>query len=336
MRVLIIGGTGLISTAITRQLVARGDSVTLFNRGKTEARVPDGVRFLHGDRKEYPEFEKALSGTTWDAVIDMIGFVPEDAASAIRTFGGNVGQFLFCSTVCVYGGELSHLPAREDEPRTPTATCGRNKVACEDFFMEAFDRDRFPITIMRPSHTYGEGGVIVHSLGWGTTFIDRIRKGKPIVVHGDGTSLWVSCHIDDVARGFVGALGNRKAIGKAYNVTGEEWQSWNRYLQGVAEAVGGAAEMVHIPTDVLGRLAPKRASATVDIFQYNSVFDNSASKADLGFRCTVLWVDGVRRTVDWLDEQNRIAISDDDPFDDRLIDAWRSSCDRLSRELALE
>jgi nucleoside-diphosphate-sugar epimerase len=336
MRVLIIGGTGLISTAITRQLVARGDSVTLFNRGKTDARVPDGVRFLHGDRKEYPEFEKALSGTTWDAVIDMVGFVPEDAVSAVRTFRGNVGQFIFCSTVCVYGGELSHLPAREDESRTPTGNYGRNKVACEDLFMEAYDGDRFPVTIMRPSHTYGEGGVIVHSLGWGTTFLDRIRKGKPVVVHGDGTSLWVSCHIDDAARGFVGALGNRKAIGKAYNVTGEDWRTWNGYVLGVADAIGGTADIVHIPTDVLGKLAPKRASATVDIFQYNSVFDNGAAMKDLGFRYTVSWVEGVRRTVAWLDEQDKIANSDDDPFDDRLIDGWRSSCDRLATELVLK
>lgn len=332
MKVLIIGGTGLISTAITRQLVERGDAVTVFNRGQTPARIPEGARILLGDRRDYPAFEASMASETWDAVIDMICYQPEDAESAIRAFQGRAGHFVFCSTVCVYGGMLSRLPADENEPRTPTGSYGHNKVACEDRFMEAHSQS-FPVTILRPSHTYGEGGTIVHSLGWKTTYLDRIRKGKPVVVHGDGSGLWTSCHIDDVARGFVGALGNPKAFGQSYNVTGEAWMTWNEYTQGVAQALGCEAKITHIPTDVLGKVAPDRAGMTVEIFQYNSVFSNEKAKRDLGFRYTVPWVEGVRRTVAWLDENHRIENSDNDPFDDRLIAAWERLTDSLGQEV---
>lgn len=330
MKVLLIGGTGLISTAITRQLVARGDEVTVFNRGKTPNRASDNVRVLTGDRKDYPAFENALSGETWDAVIDMIGYVPDDEASAIRTFQGRTGQFVFCSTVCVYGGELSRLPAAEDEPRTPTGTYGANKVKCEDLLMQAHADSGFPVTIMRPSHTYGEGGGVTNPLGWKTTYVDRVRKGKPVIVHGDGSSLWVTCHIDDVAKGFVGALGNPNAIGQAYNVTGTVPQTWNDYVRGIAEATGGDAKLVHIPTDLLGRLLPNRAKATVEIFQYNSVFDNTKAERDLGFTYTIPWVEGVKRTIDWLDANGKLENSDDDPLDDALIAAWEKAGEALT------
>lgn len=335
MRILIIGGTGLISTSITRQLIERGsDEVVLFNRGRSESRVPPGVRVIQGDRKDYAAFENRMAGETWDAVIDMVGFVREDEESVLRAFRGRTGQFIFCSTVCVYGGELSALPAKEDEPRTPTGAYGRNKVACEDLLMDAYVHEQFPVTIMRPSHTYGEGAGIVHTLGGSTTYIDRIRKGKPVIVHGDGSSLWVSCHIDDVARGFIGALGNPKAIGQAYNVTGEQLQTWNDYTRGVAEAVGGKANIVHIPTDVLARVAPKRAGITVDIFQYNSVFDNSKAMRDLGFAYTIPWIVGAKRTVDWLDANGKVLNCDSDPFDDRLIAAWKEITENLASGIA--
>lgn len=336
MKVLIIGGTGLISTAITRQLLERGDDVTHFNRGKSEARFGDAgaVTALHGDRKDYPAFERQMQDAgTFDAVIDMIGFAPGDAESAVRAFAGRTGQFVFCSTVCVYGGPATRYPIREDEPRTPTASYGANKVKCEDTILEAGTRGDFAATIMRPSHTYGEGGGIVHSLGGKTTYLDRVRKGKPVVVHGDGSSLWAACHIDDVARGFVGALGNPAAFGKSYNVTGEEWMTWDRYHEGVAEALGvPTPRLVHIPTDLLGKVAPRRAGISVDIFQYPSVFDNSAAMRDLGFCYTIPWVEGVKRTVAELDRRGKIEDSDADPFDDHLIAAW----DRLGAAMAGE
>ena len=335
MKILIIGGTGLISTAITKQLLERGDDVTLFNRGKSEARIPDGAKIIHGDRKQYAEFEKQMADAgNFDCVMDMVGFVPEDAESVIRAFKGRIGQFIFCSTVCVYGGPASRYPIREDETRTPTGSYGANKVKIEDTLSAAHARGDFPVTIMRPSQTYGEGGTIVHSIGGRSYYLDRIRKGKPIIVHGDGACLWAACHIDDVGRGFVGAAGNPASYGKTYNLTGEEWMTWNRYHEGVAQALNAPKPtFVHIPTDLMKQIAPKHFGISIDIFQYPSIFDNSAAMRDLGFQYTIPWVEGVRRTVAWLDERGKVENSDDEPFDDKVIAAWQSLGANMAQEL---
>ena len=336
MKVLIIGGTGLISTAISRQLLERGDEVTLYNRGKSEVRFPDGAKFIHGDRRDYPAFETQMAEAGhFDCVIEMIGFSPADAESAVRAFKGRIGHFIFCSTVCVYGGPAQHYPIREDEPRRPIGGYGANKVKCEDLLMDAGKRGDFPVTVMRPSQTYGEGGGIVHTLGGKSTYLDRIRKGKPIIIHGDGSCLWAACHVEDVARGFVGAANNAVAFGKSYNLTGEEWMTWNKYSEGVAEALGAPKPtIVHIPTDVLGRIAPKASGISVDIFQFPSIFDNSAAIKDLGFKYTISWVEGVKRTVAFLDERGKIENSDDDPLDDKIIAAWEKLNAQMKEELA--
>jgi nucleoside-diphosphate-sugar epimerase len=332
MRVLILGGTGLISTSITRQLVERGDDVTVFNRGQRESRIPEGVRSLTGDRKDYDAFEKMMAFEEWDGVIDMIGFVPEDAQSDIRAFHGKTRRFVFCSTVCVYNGRVTKTPATDDEPLNPLSDYGKNKAACENILMEAFAEQGFPTTILRPSHTYGEGGSIIHSLGWTTTFLDRVRKNKKVIVHGDGKTLWASCHIDDVARAFVGALDNDVSAGQSYHVTGDDPQSWDDYVASVAEVIGGSPEIVHIPTDILVKLAPKRAAFTGHEFQYNRIFDNSKAKRDLGFEYTIPWKEGVQRTVEWLDSRGKIENSDTDPFDDCVIGKWEELCGSMLDE----
>jgi nucleoside-diphosphate-sugar epimerase len=331
MKILIIGGTGLISTAITAQLLAQGHQLTLYNRGKTEARVPGSVAFMVGDRQQFAAFEAQMAEAGhFDCVIDMVCYTPEEAASAVRAFKGRVGQFVFCSTVDVYRRPAVRLPYREDEPQGSNSLYGQRKTACEQVLMAAHAEGGLPVTIIRPAHTYGEGGRVIHSLGWGTAFLDRIRKGKPIVVHGDGNSLWVSCHIDDVARAFVNAVGNPTTFGNAYHTTGEEWQTWDQYHVRVAEALGAPPPtLVHIPTDLLVRLAPDRATVTLHNFQYSNVFDNSAAKADLGFRYTIPWVEGVRRTVAWLDERHLILDSDTDPVDDQIIAAWQAATHQM-------
>jgi len=326
MKILIIGGTGLISTPITHYLVERGDDVTLYNRGMSEARIPGGPKRILGDRRDYASFEAQMAEVgSFDCVIDMVCYVPEEAESAIRAFKGRIGQFIFCGTVDVYTKPARRYPITEDEERQPARSFpyAFNKAVCERILEETHRRGDFPVTIIRPAHTYGEGGSLVHTFGGKTTYLDRIRKGKPIIVHGDGNSLWASCHIDDVGRAFVEAAGKAQTFGKAYHVTGEEWMTWNRYYQGIAEALGASKPtLVHIPTDLLGRVAPRRANWCVENFQFNNIFDNSAARADLAFRYTVAWVEGVRRTVAWLDERGRIENSDDDPFDDRAIAAW--------------
>jgi len=338
MRVLIIGGTGLISTAITRLLVERGDDLTLYNRGISPTRIPGHAKRIQGDRTEYAAFEAQIAEAgRFDCVIDMVCFLPKDAESAVRAFRGRVGQFLLCSTVDVYTKPASHYPITEDEDRQPSPSFpyASNKAACESILLAAHQRGDFPLTIIRPAQTYGEGRSLVHTLRSRTYYLDRLRKGQPIIVHGDGTSLWVACHRDDVGRAFVGAVGNRKAFGRAYHVTGEEWMTWDGYYQGVAQAMEAPPPtLVHIPTDLLGKVAPKLAEWCVVNFQFNNVFDNAAARADLGFRYTIPWVEGARRTVAWLDAHGQIENSDDYPFYDRIIVAWERLGTDMGRDLA--
>ena len=334
MRILLIGGSGLISTPITRFLLERGDDVILYNRGQTPLRAEGALQQVTGDRNDFAAFEAQIAALGhFDCVIDMVCFTPAQAESVVRACAGRTTQFIFCSTVDVYSRPAPRYPYREDAPREAISDYGRNKVACEDVFLAAHARGDFAATIIRPAMTYGEGGAIVHTFGWSTTYLDRMRKGRPIVVHGDGQSLWVTCHVDDVARAFVAAIGNERAYGKAYHTAGDHWMTWNQFHAGVAEALGvPLPRLVHIPSDVLAAIAPERAGITIFNFQYDTIFDNSAAKADLGFAQTIDWVEGVRRTVAWLDANRPIENSDADRYEDRLIEAW----DRMVRGLPVD
>lgn len=325
MRILIIGGTGLISTPLTHFLLERGDDVTLYNRGRTAVRVPAGTKILYGDRQQYAVFENQMwAAGSFDCVIDMVGYAPEDAESVVRTFKGRIGQFIFCSTVDVYRKPATRYPYTEGEAYGGLNTYGKNKVICEQILLAAHARHDFPVTIIRPAYTYGESRGVLYPVGSSSGYLDRIRTGKPIIVHGDGSSFWVACHIDDVARAFVGAVGNSSAFGKSYHTAGEEWMTWDRYHQGVAEALGAPPPTcVHIPTDTLMKLVPERAASVADNFQFNNIFDNSAARTDLGFRYTISWVEGVRRAVSWLERNRQPAPSDDAGIDDQIIAAWR-------------
>lgn len=324
MKILIIGGTGLISTPLTHFLLERGDDVTLYNRGKTLSRVPAGTKVLIGDRQQYATFENQMQDAGYfDCVIDMVGYAPGDTDSAIRAFQGRIGQFIFCSTVDVYRKPATRYPYVETEAYGGLNTYSKNKVLCEKALLAAHAQGDFPVTIIRPAYTYGESRGVLYPVGSSDGYLDRIRKGKPIIVHGDGSSLWVACHIDDVARAFVGALGNSRTFGKSYHTTGEEWMTWDRYHQGVAEALGAPApQLIHIPTDTLVKIIPDRAGSVGDNFQFNNIFDNSAAHEELGFRYTISWVEGVKRIVSWLEKHDKPGIADDNSLHDRIISAW--------------
>ena len=240
MRILIIGGTGLISAPMTQMLLAQGDDVTHFNRGRLDLYpAPAGVTTVHGDRTDYAAFERQVQDLgLFDCVIDMVGYLPEDAHSTVRAFRGRTGQFLFCSTVDVYRKPAARYPVTENEEYGGLNTYSRNKVAIEQTLFAAYAAGNFPLTVIRPAYTYGEGRGPLHSFGGRTSYVDRIRRGKPIVVHGDGSSFWTACHKDDVARAFVAATRNPQTIGRAYHTPGEEWLTWDMYHQVVAEALG--------------------------------------------------------------------------------------------------
>ena len=219
-----------------------------------------------------------------------------------------------------------------DEPRRPITAYGAKKVLCEDILLDAHRHGDLPVSILRPTYTYGEGARgVIHSLGFRTTFLDRLRKGQPVIVQGNGTSLWNPCHIDDVARGFLGAAGNVTALGKAYNVTGEEAITWNQFTVQVAAAMDAPPPtIVHIPTDILAVLAPERAQLSVENIQYPNVHDTSAAQADLDFRYTVSVFDGMRRTIAWLAEHGGIEDSAADAQYERIIGEWRRAMGALA------
>jgi nucleoside-diphosphate-sugar epimerase len=337
MRILIIGGTGLISAPMTRMLLARGDDVTHYNRGRLDLYpAPTAVQTVHGDRTDYPTFERQMQELgTFDCVVDMVGYLPADAPSVVRAWRGRTHQFIFCSTVDVYQKPASRYPVTESEAYGGLNDYSRNKVAIEQALFAAYAEGDFPLTVIRPAYTYGEGRGPLHSFGGRTSYVDRIRKGKPIVVHGDGSSFWTACHTDDVARAFVAAIGNAQTIGKAYHTPGEEWMTWDMYHQAVAEALGAPPpQLVHIPTDVLALAAPNHAAICVENFQFNNIFDTRAARTDLNFQYTVTWREGVQRMITWLDAHGGVEPWDADPYEDRLVASWLRSAQKLVADLA--
>jgi nucleoside-diphosphate-sugar epimerase len=327
MNILIIGGTGNISTAITRILVERGDQVTLYNRGKTQARIPRAYRRIVGDRYDYPAFEAQMAEAgTFDCVIDMIAFQQADVESTIRSFAGRIGQYIFCSTVDVYTKPAGRYPITEDAERRPSPDFpyALNKAICENVLLEAHERGDFAVTIVRPAKTYSDSRCPIALIGPGTHFLRRVRQGKPILILGDGTSFYVAAHRDDVGPAFVGAVGNPRAYGKAYHVAGEEWLTWEQRYGTVAEVMDAPPlDLVHIPTDLLGRMAPQAAERCVVNWRYNKIFDNTAAQADLGYRYTIPWAEGVRRMVAWHDARGAIDHAPDHTLYDRIVSVWR-------------
>ena len=341
MKVLLIGGTGLISTSISRQLLEQGHEVTLYNRGQSQNRLPEGFAYktIQGDRKDFAALENTFGGRDapiYDIVVDMVAFHPDDTNSALRAFSGRCGQFLHCSTVCVVSGPPTMIPVSETEPYHSIGDYGKNKAAIEERLLEAFEKEKFPATILRPSQTYGEGGSIIRPYGdWGSfaTFADRLRKGKPVIVPGDGTNVWAACHVDDVAAGFIGTMGKEHCKGQIYNITGEENMTWNTYHQQVAEVVGGTFEPVYIPTMVLKEILPYAwVSGLWEIFAWPSIFDTSKIKRDAGWPGqTITWREGVKRTADWMDANGRTSDSDTDYREDSVIATWRQAIAQIPR-----
>jgi nucleoside-diphosphate-sugar epimerase len=321
MKVLVIGGTGLISTAIVKQLVERGDAVTIYNRGRTPKRIPGGVEVLTGDRSQYARFEEQLQGQNrrFDAVIDMMAFQPEDARSLLRAVRGRARQIVVCSTTCVYGGPMTRLPADDAEPHRPVTDYGRQKSEIEAILLNADGQDGLRTTVLRPSFTTGEGATASGVLFDDTT-VERIRQGRPVIVHGDGRTRWAVAHVSDVARGFVNALENPKAFGQAYHLTSHEHTDWDGVFAALGEAAGRAPELVHLPTEWLSGVAPRRSVGVKYIYQYDSIYDNSKAERDLGFRTTVSTVETFRRQIRWMEESGKVQPIEQDQFEDVMID----------------
>ncbi len=323
MKVLIIGGTGLISTSIVNQLVLRGDDVTVYNRGITERRIPGSVKVITGDRWKYGEFENQMKNYTFDAVIDMVAFDPENARSVLRAFSGRTGHIVVCSTVCVYGGPMTKLPARDDEPHRFVSDYGRNKSMIESILLEADGKAGMRVTALRPSQTTGEGAV-ANGILFDDSLVDRIRKGLQVIVHDNGRTRWAIAHVSDVANGFVNSLQNPRAFGHAYHLTSSEHTTWDGVYNELGKAAGAMPDIVHIPTDWLYSAAPRRSVGVKYIYQYDSIFDNTKAEKDLNFKTTVPLMETFRRQIHWMEKTGRVLPAESDRFEDIMIDSYKS------------
>ena len=233
---------------------------------------------------------------------------PDEAASVLRTCAGRCGHFIFCSTVCTYGNTQTVVPTTEDTPQAPHSEYGRNKLACEKLFLRAHAEGEMPVTIIRPSHTYGPGGGIINNLHTEPSFLARLRAGRPVIVSGDGHGLWQSAYADDVGLGFAYAAANPRCFGQAYNAVADEVVTWDQYVLRTAAAIGAPMpRLVHLPTDFLLAVDPKRYVVLDEIFRFHGVYSNTKLKRDVPeFRLAMSYEEGVRRTVAWIDRHKPV------------------------------
>ena len=327
MKILIIGGTGNISRWFTRSLAESGADITLYNRGTSDLSFSGKVRCIKGDRTDRSTFRRQMQEVgVFDCVIDMVGFEPEDARQDVEVFQGRTAQFIFCSTVDVYSKQqLSYpVPAGQTPGASPGFPYAYKKMEMERVFMEAFERQGFPVTVIRPAATYSEGvSPLLTPFGRQSYHLDRLQKGLPVVVHGDGHSIWVEAHASDVAGAFTGAIGNPLSIGKCYDVPGGELLTWRSMYTIVAEELGAPPPgFVCIPTEVLGKLAPAESEWCRMNFQYNNIFDATAARQDLGYRYTISYREGVRRCLAYLRDRGLIEDARRYPFYEALLEKW--------------
>ena len=301
MRALFIGGTGIISSECSRLAVDRGWELTVLNRGLESSRPAiDGAEVLVGDATDPASVRDAVGSRTFDVVATFRAFTPDQVAADLELFGGRTGQYVFISSASAYQKPVVRLPITESTPlRNPFWRYSRDKIACEDLLVAAY-RDRgFPATIVRPSHTY-DPTLIPLEGGW--TVIDRMRRGRPTVVHGDGTSFWTLTHSRDFAKGFVPLLGDPRVLGDAVHITTDEHLTWDAVAQGLATAAGTTADIVHVGSERLGRALPDWADGIVGDKAHSLIFDNTKIKTLVpDFVATTTWAQGAREIVDWYD-----------------------------------
>lgn len=296
-KALVVGGTGLISTGIVQQLLARQAQVTVYNRAQ-RAPLPAGVRQITGDRNDSAAFVGAFTQQRFDVVFDMICFSPEQAEATVAAFRGRCEQLVFCSTVCAYGVEVPpHVLIDETFPLDPISDYGRNKVACERIFESAAQARAFGLTIVRPSHTYGPGAALIDQQEFDSGTWDRVARELPVLVAGDGLGLWQSTHRDDCAKFFAHAALSTRTYGQAYNAVRDEVLTWRDYYREVARALDTRARLIFVPASWLIAQAPERFQFLAEISRFHGAYSAAKAKAHVSeFRATIELEVGARST----------------------------------------
>jgi len=324
MKVLFIGGTGNISGACTRLALERGMEVYHINRGNRN--VIAGVKSIKADIHNVDEVKKALKNQHFDVVANFIAFVPKDIQNDYELFKDLTDQYIFISSTSAYQKPISHPVITESTPlKNPYWQYSRDKIDCEDLLNKMYRAYDFPMTIIRPSLTYET--VIPAAIGsWDDfTIIDRIRKGKKIIVHGDGTSLWTITHSTDFAKGFVGLLGHQQAVGHAFHITSDEILTWNQIYEAIAMAAGKPAKMVHIASEFIARFDDFHTGNLAGDKANSVIFDNTKIKSFVpDFNATISFKDGIKKTVEWFEsDPSRMVIKEEtNVFMDKVIEAY--------------
>ncbi|MEX2162429.1 MAG: NAD-dependent epimerase/dehydratase family protein [Anaerolineales bacterium] len=299
--ILFIGGTGIISSAVSPLVVARGDNLFVLNRGISPRGQPAGARLVQADIRTDPgALAKAIAQHKIDVVVDWIAFVPEQVQGDIDACLGRVKQYVFISSASAYQKPIRKLPITEETPlENPFWEYSRNKAKCEQLLMEAYRKQGFPVTIVRPSHTYDKTLFPFHG---GYTVVDRMRKGKPVIVHGDGTSLWVMTHHQDFAVGFTGLLGNPAAVGEIFHITSDELLTWNAIFGMIAEAAGAELHAIHVPSELIAKYDADWGASLLGDKAHSVIFDNSKIKRVVPeFNPRIPFAEGVREVMAWVD-----------------------------------
>ncbi len=301
MKVLFIGGTGIISSGCVNEAVENGFDLTLLNRGRSSRPIPDGVEVLQADYRDIEAVHRVIAGRKFDVVVNWIVFTPDQAERDIALFHENTSQYIFISSASVYQKPPDSLPITESTPLSnPFWKYARDKIACEELLMESYSRNRFPVTIVRPSHTYDRTLV---PLRGGFTWLKRMIKGEPVILHGDGTSLWVLTHNRDFAKGFTGLLGNPLAIGEAFHITSNELLSWNQIADQLAKAAGVKARVVHVTSEEINRYDQDWGESLLGDKSHSVIFNNDKIRRMVpGFKAQIPFQQGAREIVEWYSE----------------------------------
>jgi nucleoside-diphosphate-sugar epimerase len=323
-RVLFIGGSGVISSACSRVAVDSGIELFVLNRGRSTSRpLPPGVTMLRGDIREPQTVRDEIKDLEFDAVTDWVAFTPEHVRADIELFRGRTGQYVFISSASAYQTPPARVPVSESTPlRNPYWQYSRGKIACEDLLVAAYREQGFPATIVRPSHTYDQT-LVPFDGGW--TVLGRMLAGKPVIVHGDGTSLWTMTHHDDFARAFVPLLGHPRTLGEAIHITSDDVLTWNQIAEVLAAALGVTARLVHVPSDAIAAADPGWGAGLLGDKAHSMVFDNAKVRSIVpGWQAVIPFEQGAREIVEWYlaDPARQVTDASLDAVMDKLAAAW--------------
>jgi nucleoside-diphosphate-sugar epimerase len=339
MRVLFIGGTGNISWYCVTKAQEAGHDVWILNRGatvKTRRPCPLNVKQLFADIRDVLSVKKVLKGMEFDVVSDFICYTPEQALVDIELFRNITKQFIFISSAACYQKPLSKYPITEATPLfNPQWEYAQNKIDCEKVFLEYYQKENFPITIVRPGHTYD--AIIPDAVGNGDwTVAKRLIDGKPIILHGDGSTLWTVTHSEDFARAFIELFNHRATIGEAFHITSDEWLTWRHISERVAKTLNVSdPHFIYIPSDIIARRNPAIGKGLLGHKTWCDIYDNSKIKSIAkGWQCRITFAEGIQRTVDWLKaDKNRQRVNAElDRFLDNLCADYSDCSSKIIRK----